>query len=626
MEKLDRTRRVGLPVAAALLAALAIAPSAGAQLVVRSFNDGHSTSKSELAELASQLRSQCAGKASSIKSMTLARALARIQQQLDRNASAAALRDFARSNDARSAPNAAAAVFGALGDGKPWAAIDAALRVHQLDPRDAGPLISLAGLVTAQGMPQEGLALLNAAAKLRTNGPGPMGISYQAVALNNRGYALLLLGHAQQAAGYLSKAVSEAPLLTEAKVNLDAAQQCSWALLPGGSGGEPPVIADPPFGRETGDWTTDPDGEPVPVASSFLDLSQSREWTPITMAIPETPEQGGAMKDYYVSLTEKIEGQVTANASKEASLSASVHDLNEQTAQRRSSIWQALNTAEWQPELRPLYEAFESQYDALDNAISIGNGEGNGGTLDPSRPMWDGLQQCGGSEEFEACLRRVCTSETATLHERWKPQIAALNDAGLRYASAYWRYAMGVAANISEPVDHQRILLDAENSMLAVRELVVQQASLFLQTAEWAFAETCDGGAGSAPASEGLASQNTSPACPEQLNKLPKINLAGIFKFSIHCETIEFEVSTKGWVGAFANVTYNPKQGRTTVFAGGQLRAAGAKAQVGGFVTAGPNGVEDGGMRVSESTKGPSVMTQSHTVNFSVAGTVPFSQ
>jgi hypothetical protein len=625
MRRLHRGWRIAF--LAAVLALAAVVPaSASAQMVLRSFSDGASTSTSELAELAGQFRSGCTKKAVAVKSMSLATALAHIQTQLRRNAGAKALSGFSRSADARSAVKAAGAVFGAIGDGAPWAAIDAALRVHQLDPRDADPLISLAGLVTAQGMPQEGLALLSAAGRLKAKSPAPMGIDVQAVADNNRGYALLLLGQPTQAATYLQTAATKAPLLSEARINLDAAQQCSWALGPGGGQGNPPVIADPPFWREdeASDWTTGASGEPVPVASDIFNLSQTREWTPVNIAIPETPQQGGQMKTYYTSLEGQIESDVIANSTKEANLSSQVYDPNEETMRRRSAVWNALNTAPWQPELRSLSEAWESQDEALLAAINIGTDEGNGGSLDPTRPSWHALRECEGQEE--PCSTDLCTSETAALFAKWKPQLAALNDADLRYEAAYWRYATGVAANISDPADHQRMLLDAEDTMLTDRELILKQATLFLMSAEWLPPFECDGGAAAPPGEGSASSQEGSPACPKELEKLPDVNVTDIFKFSVHCEKITFELSGKGWVGPFLNITYNAKEGRTTVFAGAQMEALGAKAQTGAFLTAGPSGLEDGGMRVSESTSGPSFMTQSHTVNLSVAGTVPFSQ
>src|SRR5581483_5762918 len=125
---------------------LAAPTAVGAPLVLRSISDGSQMSKSDLSDLASQLRSNCARKPVVIRSLSLRAALADVQVQLVRNSTANARKKFAASGDARTAGDAAAAVFAAIAADKPWAAIDAALRVQALDPRDADPLVSLAGL------------------------------------------------------------------------------------------------------------------------------------------------------------------------------------------------------------------------------------------------------------------------------------------------------------------------------------------------------------------------------------------------------------------------------------------------------------------------------------------------
>ncbi len=233
-----RVRVAGASVLAGVVAlAMAIPGGASGQLVLRSFSDGATMSKSDLSDLASQLRSGCTRKPVAVKARTLTAALADLTRQLNGSSSAKARKAFAASAAARSVVNAGTAVFGALADSRPWAAIDAALRMQALDPKDADPLISLAGLADAQNLPQDALALLSAAAKLPAKAKAPMGISVQAVASNNRGLAVLLLGHPKQAISLLQSAFHTAPDLAEARLNLDAAQQCSWLLLPGASRG-----------------------------------------------------------------------------------------------------------------------------------------------------------------------------------------------------------------------------------------------------------------------------------------------------------------------------------------------------------------------------------------------------
>jgi tetratricopeptide (TPR) repeat protein len=602
------------------------AANAAGPLVMRSIDDGGNYSKSDLSDLASQLRAGCTRTKVAIKPMTLAKAISNVQAQLDQYATPQERTAFLNSSFAKTAADAASLVFGALGDGSAWGAIEAALRVQQLDPNDAAPLISLAGLVAPAGMPQEALVMLDGAAKLAAKSPAPMGIDIRAVADNNRGLALLLLGYPRVATGYFQKALQRAPELSEARVNLDAAQQCA-VLLPGGStGSEPPVIADPPFWRDGDpqDVTTDDEGNPVQVASSFLDLSQQKSWTPVYIALPGSPLQAADMEDYYNTLQKGIEGDAVGNAQKETQLLLKVHDPNDQTQRRRGAVWAALETAQWQPELRRLWEAYNSLYDEMDTAINIGTGEGNGGSLDPSRPRWEAMQKCQNSSDYDTCLQQVCTPQTAELFAKWKPKMAQLEDADLRYESAFWKYAMAVAANISDPADHQRIVLDATDSMLVRRDNDLGLIKLFFESSEWwgGATEECDGGVKPPPPETTVPGQEDSEACPKALNVVPPVEVHEIFGFKMTCEEVELTVKTPGFLGGFLSVSFT--KGGATAFLGGYAGGFGNEAKEGAFVSLGPGGVQDAGMRISESTY--TGTWQSHAVNFSVAGTVPFSE
>jgi hypothetical protein len=610
--------------ASAVRVAGAQAPAASPQFVLRSVLDGVSLEKPALANLASAFRSGCTSKREPVQAMGLGTALAGIEAQLNDNASAKALQGFATSADARSVAGASDFVIGAVAAGKPWAAVDALLRVHQLDPGDAGVLISLAGLVTTLGMPQEGLALLGAAAKAPADKQTPMGIDYQAVALNNRGYALLELGYPKEAEGYLQSAEQQAPLLSEARDNLDAAQQCAWVL--GGGGGQPPVIADPPFWREDqpGDWTTGSDGNAVPVASSIFDLSQGVAWTPIQIELPDSPAQGEAMvkSGYYTSLNNQIVAQIRSDGHKSASLKSQVYNPNEETMVRRDAIWAAHYAADWQPEVKPLYQEYESIYNALQNALVNANG-----SLDPVKPSLDASHQCLGRADYDTCYLRACTSETAEEQARWRAQAAAVVNAELRYENAYWDYETGLAADVADPADHELQIIDAQDTMLGETANVLGQVFSFVNAAD--SNPSCTGTAKAAPAAESLPSQNASKACPKALHGMKaSLKADGFFALSITCEEVEVEVGT-GPIGAFTSVSYNPHEGNVTVFTGGKLEAGPASGKVGGYVTVGASGVVDAGMRVqSELSAGAeevATVSRTNTINLSIAGTTPFN-
>ena len=561
-----------------------------------------------------------------------------VQKQLALVSTARQRAALTSSRETRTAAGAGNVVFAAIAAGKPGAAVAAALRMRQLDPKDADPLISLAGLIASQGMAQQALALLDAAAKLPAKAKAPMGIDVRAVAANNRRLALLLLGHPGQAVGYLQAAARTSPELAEARINLDAAQQCNWALLPGASRGQEPVIADPPMVREDqpADWTTDDEGNPVAVADTIFDLSQRRAWTPVTINLPDTVRMAASMMEtggYLPTLDQQLQGEGVTDTTQESNLLSEVHDPNQETSARRMAVWSAYTSAVWQPELRSVwqsYQAQESQYIAMTD--NDGAAWSAGGALDPSTPYNDATAQCAGVSPWDAylnCGTAVCSAETAALFPRWRAQYAMPNDAELTYEGSFWKYATGLAANLEDPADHQRMLLDADEMMVTGRDVIVGHALNYLQYLVDHQGDDdfdCVSGTMVPPASAGVPTQDTSLACPKQLNQLPEIKVGDLFSVAIHCEEIEVNSELGEVIGGFSTFTFNPKAGTASVFMGVQAGAAGQSLREGAFVTSGPTGLTDAGLRINESTSGPAFMTQSHSLNVSVAGTVPFTE
>ena len=631
--------------ALSLLVLAAAAIPAGAKPTLFAISDGTTMTASQLAQWTSQTRGSCPRKATSVESMSLATALSHINKQLQRSASAKALRAFARSKDARTAVTAADGIFAGLAEGKPWAAIDAALRVHQLAPRDAGPLITLAGLVAAQGMPQEALALLDAAKRWKASGTGPMGISFQAIANNNRGYALILLGNPRQAQRYLRGAMNAAPALSEARINLDPAQQCQWVMLPGGSRGNPPVIADPPFTREdsASDWTTDDQGNPVSVTSDVYDLSQGTQWAPIEIALPESPDEAEAMGGggaYYDLVAAQLQYAADADDQQAQQLENQVKAPNLQTQERQAALVSALGAAEWQPDLKPLFMAVKTQIDSLDQASRPG------GELDPAKPYSDAqaqFPQCDGSPDPNGCedqiVQQVCVPERQQEFTQWISRMKELNDSDLRWEDAYWQYATGVAANSADPALNKLLQLSAESEIMSPNGATLgasepnpypNRYGVVTVAFEWTTGlSSCQTTPPQSPSTGNLPTEQDSPACPKQLDGWKAaVEIDELFKIGVKCDEISFEAGT-GWLGPFTNVTFN-RHGQVTVFAGVQAGAGGSGIQEGAFVVAGPGGnIVDGGLRISGTASagaGPVSYERSATLNIAVAGVVPFTE
>jgi tetratricopeptide (TPR) repeat protein len=105
-------------------------------------------------------------------------------------------------------------------------ALAALLAAHQNDPNNPMHLVNAAGAAALLGMPNEALALLDAADGLGGDFGSPMGLSGKAMALNNRGFALLQTGQWSAGQAVLTDALAQEPLLAEARTNLSTSFLC----------------------------------------------------------------------------------------------------------------------------------------------------------------------------------------------------------------------------------------------------------------------------------------------------------------------------------------------------------------------------------------------------------------
>jgi len=195
------------------------APS-GRTAIVRALSDtGTHNITDDLQEMIA-LASAIPGDLGASGPVTLAQALSAARARREKDTTAAQRAALATSPMARSVRSLQGVAAAAVADGRPTAALTAMLLAQEKAPKDPAILVSLAGLLARMGMPQEALALLDAADRMPGALPSPMGINGRAIALNNRGYALLLLKRWADAEPPLRKAMELAPLLSEASKNL----------------------------------------------------------------------------------------------------------------------------------------------------------------------------------------------------------------------------------------------------------------------------------------------------------------------------------------------------------------------------------------------------------------------
>src|SRR3954447_17561636 len=156
-----------------------------------------------------------------------AKALAAARQLLVKKGGRRAVAKLLKARALAAPATAETDALAAIAAGKPGAALAALIPALQKHPKDPLLLASASVLMTDVGKPTEGLALADAALKAHAGANGPMGISTAAVALNNRGLALLGLNRYDDAVAPLTQALSKAPLLAEARRNLAVAFLCS---------------------------------------------------------------------------------------------------------------------------------------------------------------------------------------------------------------------------------------------------------------------------------------------------------------------------------------------------------------------------------------------------------------
>lgn len=257
--------------------------------------------------------------------LTLSSALAHAQAWLEQH-DPAGLKALAASEDARSAAKAKAAALEATLMNKPNAAMAALLTAHRLDPKDAETLVNLGGSLVVLALPNEALAVLDAANTLPLPIGGALGWSPQAVALNNRGRALLDLGQAGTAEPLLRQALHLNPDLAETRGNLARALACTGKtaeaatlLRASGRRTAQPSPATPgtpvtPTGVPPAEVTSDDDPEGAeettrPIEWAF-DVSHGKGVNLPNLKLPASPREALELNASYGALSTTLVGVV----------------------------------------------------------------------------------------------------------------------------------------------------------------------------------------------------------------------------------------------------------------------------------------------------------------------------
>jgi tetratricopeptide (TPR) repeat protein len=471
-------------------------------------------------------------------------------------------------------------------------------------------LVNASVLLVQVGRAQDALALLKQAEKLKDRNPGPMGISPQAILWNNEGYALIHLRRYKEAEKVLRQAAGRSPLLSEANTNLAAALLCEgnpseaakyWILglrrqgAPGASGGFPGL----PALRTAGSKEA-----PAPGVSHFrfkdiFDLSQGTHVT-FHVTFPQTPEEGVAVSDQFRTAFTDWPTKASAIGAQ-----AAAHFQNFEASKPRAitlrrviDILQEADYVRVTPELAQMYDTMVSLYQQL-FAFDKNYWETQVGSH---------LAACEGLQGIDpiACVQPWCIPATNASHNGWLSQMKQLDEAGRRWATAYYVYATGLAANLANPEAHQAIVDYARSNVLRYYASYVMGEGSSWTFAENIFRDSCvsgSGGPGGAAASEPESPE--APECPDSLKAIHlHLKLSETLEIAVNCEEIAIEgkYPPDPLLANFASVSYDLKKGDVTIFAGVKLgvEEAGAEIKAGAYVTIDSTGeVTDAGMRAS---------------------------
>lgn len=305
----------------------------------------------------------------------LPQALASIDARLRRNARAHDA--FLRSPEAKNLQMAEVAAITAIAEGRLEGALAALTAAVTLDSNNPSRLVNLSGVLDQLGMANEALLVLQAADALGGARGSVGGVPFQALALNNRGAALLALGRWKDAEGPLTQALKLAPQLAEANTNLSRAQLCQGRTSEAArtfqagmrrtpnsqSPRDLPVDFDfTKTGEGGGDDSSSlslrsaEESRVRRPASALFDLSQGQDWTLPPLKFPAVPEDVVPLLPQYRALQERWEELEAADIATDRNTTLDLSGLGVERQTR--AVWNAIATSDTDPDILPLRQAY----------------------------------------------------------------------------------------------------------------------------------------------------------------------------------------------------------------------------------------------------------------------------
>lgn len=562
------------------------------------------------------------------RSLSLDAAVKGAERHLRRTAGADALSAFRRSPAARSASAAEQAAAGAVNAGQPGAALAALLRAHALQPREASHLINAAAMATSVGLPNEALGMLAQAARLDDPDRAPMGISRQATLLAGRAEALVRVGKYGHAAQAAAAASALAPQLSEPHATQAAADLCEGrSMLPAYRKSRTREPEHPP--------QTPP--HPIAPGSPWVDDSTGVPGRFRDLYLPGTPKDAPGLVGIYKAKTDAEVDWLMARNQREAELRTAMGASADPDASKdlRGELLAVVHDIHEAPDLKAIDRRFHAELDAAraERELMFGSGD------DPGRygPIQqDAFDACENAKDWEPCVtsaaRAKCLPVAGGSHQIWLNHMSAALGAARDYQAEYGRRVSGTAAHISNNAAYELGLLAIPDREHGMRALLLQEASSWTGMLHGIrdsrdvhrCVATPEPPPPAAAAPDAPAAADGPGPCSGAVKDMNFVIPLPGSTVKLSCEAVAVEVATEGWIGMFAEVKYDFRGNRITVFGG-------AKAEVGFgpfksdfksgiYTTIGPEGLVDAGLRV-----GPSRTVTTGIVEWNPSDTIDMS-
>ncbi|WP_244930060.1 CARDB domain-containing protein [Nocardioides sp. W7] len=462
-----------------------------------------------------------------------------------------------------------------VAQGSPGLALAALLRAADLEPTIGTHLVNAASLAVSLSMPNEAVALLDAAAS-RTFRTPAMGIPQQAIAATVRGQALVMTGRAELARPWFLAARAAAPVLTEAEAGLATIEACA--------GDDVKAARLVRKSRQRTQEKTAPEQEVArPEPLSQIDLGAGRTTHLRQVPLPVSPDRAVAMIDGYQAIldhnfTEIDDHNARANAL-DVLLDAADATSTEAERERRHDLISLSYTA-----TSPEIEALENQVDRiLDDLTEQKEAFWGGGTGEAPYTYGeiqdDAFAACDDTPCYTKYMNDHCRPALRSEHQHWLALMQEYQDTENERIALLSQLMSSIAAHVAEPAGHDLIILGIERLEATTHTGIATRGWVWARDAQVRSDHCVEPLPVEGVDAEDEPDAESAGACSEEAKKISFKFGLGPSEMKVNCEKVqqEFSAEVLPLLNAFAEISYDFRSGTMTIVAGSK-----AKGGVGG--------------------------------------------